>query len=243
VLEEMSLFDNEHDIDVELLLSEAEGHEDQEPCSEDVEDEFITEERLSEETTLMEDIESIISEGEEFDDLMDDDFLDDEEDLLGEEGNGKDETGADGELGDKLSEDLGFDFVEPIAFSEDHVRLFPRGDKFLISESDFESVCYNYLGQKDGYQVLETIAESHNIDSDDIIIFLAEGEVQEPDVQIKKGKSKTAKGPQGITKSIKDKISKLNQQIATLPPSSPSAKAKRQQRKRLRAQLVLHSGK
>jgi hypothetical protein len=221
----------EEDLDELVIVNESSDNEEK--------DETLEEGgSCKEEKELMEAIENILAESDDFDDMFDD--LDDDEDDLIEEGEDKEETGADGELGDKLSES--FELVEPIAFSEEHVRIFPRGDKYLVLESDFESVCFHYYGQKDGYQVLETIAESHGISAEDITIFLSEGSVQEPTVKVKKAKSTTgsaAKG--GIIKSLKQKIATLNKQIATLPPNSPSAKSKKDQRKRLRAQMILHS--
>jgi hypothetical protein len=175
---------------------------------------------------------------------MDEDLLmddDEEEDLL-DEGNAEldpeeeiaKSNGNSRELKD-LREDVDFNvnLFDPIAFSEDHVRIHSRGDHYLISESDFEAVCFNYLGEKNGYQVLETIAESHGIDVDNLVVFLAEGETSNPNVSVKKGKSN--KGGN----SIKQRIQALTKQIASLPPNSPAAKARREERKKLRAQLTL----
>lgn len=186
-----------------------------------------------------------LTEADDFDDLddvMEDDMLDEgEETTEMDKEDPKDKGDAElaREEADLIGE--GFDIYDPIAFSESHVRMHQRGDKYLISESDFESVCFHYLGQKNGYQVLGTIAESHGILTENLVVMLTEGELEEPEVKVNKGRNSKGNVMKGIVGSLKKKISILNKQISNLPPSSPSAKAKKEQRRRLRAQLVLHS--
>lgn len=94
---------------------------------------------------------------------------------------------ADDEDIEAVSESVDFEEFDPIVLTEDEVRLVPRGEKYLISESDFESVCFNYLGEKNGYQVLEAIAEAHDIESGDIVVMMSEGEIVNPKVKVNKG--------------------------------------------------------
>lgn len=89
-----------------------------------------------------------------------------------------------------ISESIEFEEFDPIVLTEDEVRLVMRGDKYLISESDFESVCFNYLGEKNGYEVLNTIAESHDIDVNDLYIMMSEGQVANSKVNVNKAMAK-----------------------------------------------------
>jgi hypothetical protein len=245
----MSRYEDNVDIESILVLEDSadahETEEDMETLMESVEDILLESDEVDEfDDTIYpsknEDADVDLSMEMDDEDLLGDDCPPDEVlDKLseGEEFDGEEELYLEG---NDFESDLNVDFFEPIAFSENHVRVFERGDKFLILESDFESVCFHYLGEKDGHQVLETIAESHGIASEDLVIFLAEGETAKPSVSVKKGKSNKGKG---AANSIKAKIAALNKQILSLPPNSPSAKAKKDQRKRLRAQLILQGGK
>lgn len=125
---------------------------------------------------------------------------------------------------------------EPITFSEDAVRVVDRDGIKLISESDFESVFHHYQGNKSGEDIIVSIAESHGVDPDDIVIMLTEGEVGKPTSPVKKG---IAKGG-GISAGIKSQMARIRQQLSNLPPASPSAKMKKKELRRLRARLALH---
>ena len=84
--------------------------------------------------------------------------------------------------------DVGFDLalLNPIRLTENEIRLVERNGQYLISESDFESVFFNYNSELNGYEILNLIAEAHNIKSNDIIIMMSEGKAMDANMVAKK---------------------------------------------------------
>lgn len=120
-------------------------------------------------------------------------------------------------------------FVEPISFSESEARLFPRGNEYLLMESDLQAVSNYFLESKDGYQVLEAIAEAHNIDASEIRVLVNESEL------FGGKKVKKAKSNGGLDARIKS----LSDALKKIPKASPAYKEKANQLKKLRAQKTL----
>ena len=84
--------------------------------------------------------------------------------------------------------EVGFDLalLSPIKLTENEVRLVERNGQYLISESDFESVVFNYNNELNGYEILNIIAEAHDINSNDIVIMVSEGKVMDANLVAKK---------------------------------------------------------
>ncbi len=92
----------------------------------------------------------------------------------------------EGEHIDKVVDEKPLDLTlfKPIAFGESNVRITTQQGKSLISESDFEAVCHHYKGRFSAEEIIEMIAECHQIKTDDLYVMMTESEAMAGNVKI-----------------------------------------------------------
>ena len=132
----------------------------------------------------------------------------------------------DDEIEDMIEEgyNVGFDLglYDAIRLNENDVRLFKRNETYLLPESDFESVFFNYNGELNEYEILNKIAEAHNIDSNNIVVMMTEGKVSDTNLVIKKAMNKYSEAI-NITNSnnrLKGQLARLEYEIDKISEDS-----------------------
>ena len=130
--------------------------------------------------------------------------------------------------------DIEVSIFNPIKLNENEVRIVEQYGKYLISESDYESLCYNYAGKLNGYEVLDLVAESHNIDPDDLYVMIAEGESVSKKGCKKAMSCKGSSDPKCCDKRKEAKIARLQAQLKDTASGSATAKELRRKIKELR---------
>ncbi len=113
---------------------------------------------------------------------------------------------SEGAIGDSETLD---ESVSPIAFSEKNVRVFQRSDCNLIMESDFSAVSAYYNYQLSEAEVLQQIAQYHNISEDSIKVYCEEVIPKGVNRAISNKKNKKVSAIDNQIKSLLEKKKKM----------------------------------
>jgi hypothetical protein len=181
------MMDDVGDEDIDFELGDSDFDSDVAADEEDNDDDW--DEDFSEGKSLLEDGDP--DEDTKGTDLAEDADADSSKMDFSDTGSSASDTGKE-DAQPPVSECMLYSNVRGIAFSEGYARLFKRGKKFLLMESDFEAVYNFYNGNIDGYSVLHAIAEHHNLPVSKIVVMLTEGEIEDDKVKINKAKPAAA---------------------------------------------------